>query len=336
MECPEDCPEDVYKLMRKCWDWDPNLRPTFKQIYNELENMFPNSISNDDALNKKQQQNTNYYNPNEATTNVNTIRNGNNSVKMIIADQQQVNKQPVLLSFTSTTKLQNKVVQPPKPPERSCSFKDNEALINQCLNNSHQLQQQQQQIKNDNVELEKLNNHLTKSSNKKLNSLLKQKEIVIQMVNQQQDIFPTAIISNENNNNQTVNQQPQLVNTNEFQRVFSNLKKVNKTVENVEENSNSTNGNCDIERKISIKKVFPKTQFTATNPNSSSKEKYESNANITKGTDFVELINNNAFIENDNISELKRNGGDRQSTRSFGKIYLQFFYFTKKTSTLDC
>ncbi|XP_014670463.1 PREDICTED: tyrosine-protein kinase Abl-like, partial [Priapulus caudatus] len=43
MERPQGCPENVYDLMKKCWQWDPNQRPTFKEIGRELEDMFPNS-----------------------------------------------------------------------------------------------------------------------------------------------------------------------------------------------------------------------------------------------------------------------------------------------------
>lgn len=40
MECPENCPPNVYELMRRCWQWEPAHRPTFEQIYKDLENMF--------------------------------------------------------------------------------------------------------------------------------------------------------------------------------------------------------------------------------------------------------------------------------------------------------
>lgn len=26
MECPDDCPDNVYRLMKNCWEWDPNVR----------------------------------------------------------------------------------------------------------------------------------------------------------------------------------------------------------------------------------------------------------------------------------------------------------------------
>ncbi len=55
MERPPGCPIDVYNLMQKCksigiemkiisfefsgWRWNPDERPTFKEIHTELESM---------------------------------------------------------------------------------------------------------------------------------------------------------------------------------------------------------------------------------------------------------------------------------------------------------
>ena len=56
MERPSGCPTDVYNLMQKCktprrslvdhsraialgWRWNPDERPTFKEIHTELESM---------------------------------------------------------------------------------------------------------------------------------------------------------------------------------------------------------------------------------------------------------------------------------------------------------
>lgn len=41
MECPAGCPAAVYKLMRDCWEWNPAKRPTFYDIHDRLEHMFP-------------------------------------------------------------------------------------------------------------------------------------------------------------------------------------------------------------------------------------------------------------------------------------------------------
>ncbi|KAG8182032.1 hypothetical protein JTE90_013962 [Oedothorax gibbosus] len=43
MECPAGCPSRIYDLMKECWLWEPNDRPTFKDIHDILENMFQNS-----------------------------------------------------------------------------------------------------------------------------------------------------------------------------------------------------------------------------------------------------------------------------------------------------
>eukprot|EP01117_Protostelium_nocturnum_P008397 TRINITY_DN29_c0_g1_i1.p1 TRINITY_DN29_c0_g1~~TRINITY_DN29_c0_g1_i1.p1 ORF type:complete len:687 (-),score=240.71 TRINITY_DN29_c0_g1_i1:43-2103(-) len=36
LEKPADCPEEIYALMLKCWNENPNERPTFDQIFKEL------------------------------------------------------------------------------------------------------------------------------------------------------------------------------------------------------------------------------------------------------------------------------------------------------------
>ncbi|KAG5865844.1 Tyrosine-protein kinase Abl, partial [Gonioctena quinquepunctata] len=43
MECPPGCPPKIYDLMRQCWQWHANERPTFKEIHHALENMFQES-----------------------------------------------------------------------------------------------------------------------------------------------------------------------------------------------------------------------------------------------------------------------------------------------------
>lgn len=43
MEIPPGCPPKIYELMRQCWQWKPNERPTFQEIHHSLENMFQES-----------------------------------------------------------------------------------------------------------------------------------------------------------------------------------------------------------------------------------------------------------------------------------------------------
>lgn len=43
MDCPPGCPPNIYQLMKQCWQWAPNERPSFKEIHHALENMFQES-----------------------------------------------------------------------------------------------------------------------------------------------------------------------------------------------------------------------------------------------------------------------------------------------------
>ncbi|CAH1124891.1 unnamed protein product [Ceutorhynchus assimilis] len=43
MEIPPGCPPKIYELMRQCWQWHANDRPTFKECHHALENMFQES-----------------------------------------------------------------------------------------------------------------------------------------------------------------------------------------------------------------------------------------------------------------------------------------------------
>ena len=36
---PKKTPESFAKLMKRCWDRDPNKRPSFKEIIKDLQNM---------------------------------------------------------------------------------------------------------------------------------------------------------------------------------------------------------------------------------------------------------------------------------------------------------
>lgn len=38
MERPENCPDKLYDLMRRCWTHRPTARPTFLEIVQELHN----------------------------------------------------------------------------------------------------------------------------------------------------------------------------------------------------------------------------------------------------------------------------------------------------------
>lgn len=36
LEPPELCPEELYRLMQRCWDYDPRRRPSFSAVHQEL------------------------------------------------------------------------------------------------------------------------------------------------------------------------------------------------------------------------------------------------------------------------------------------------------------
>jgi hypothetical protein len=42
LEKPNDCPDDVYTLMRECWDAAPSKRPLFPDIINRIDIMIKN------------------------------------------------------------------------------------------------------------------------------------------------------------------------------------------------------------------------------------------------------------------------------------------------------
>ncbi len=132
MECPDTCPPNVYELMRRCWQWEPSVRPSFDQIYKDLEDMFHDASTSTVSSNI-------VVNENSKSVQIRQ-NNSTNSISSLITNQPTIQ----LTSFQAAnqTKIINKqqqqqIIQPPKPPERSCSFKDVENL------------QQQQQLNNE-------------------------------------------------------------------------------------------------------------------------------------------------------------------------------------------
>lgn len=124
LECPENCPAQIYALMRRCWQWDASARPTFEKIHSELSQMFhesPAVNSTDVCATPTSQSITTGQTPNHQTLHLSSFHINNNC-------NNSVNS----LSLRKNTHIVS--MQPPKPPERSSSFKDVENL-----------QQQQQQ-----------------------------------------------------------------------------------------------------------------------------------------------------------------------------------------------
>ncbi|XP_021917496.1 tyrosine-protein kinase Abl isoform X5 [Zootermopsis nevadensis] len=58
MECPPGCPPKIYELMRQCWQWNPNDRPTFQEIHHSLENMFQESSITEEVEKQLQESGT--------------------------------------------------------------------------------------------------------------------------------------------------------------------------------------------------------------------------------------------------------------------------------------
>lgn len=85
MEKPSGCPNDVYNLMQKCWRWNPDERPTFKEIHVELESM--------------------------TTVGFNTQENGSNK---LISNND--------FSGSINRPRTGPSLPPPRPPARTCSF----------------------------------------------------------------------------------------------------------------------------------------------------------------------------------------------------------------------
>ena len=39
MEQPDSCPDEFYRLMRDCWEEEPDMRPVFAKIYERIRNI---------------------------------------------------------------------------------------------------------------------------------------------------------------------------------------------------------------------------------------------------------------------------------------------------------
>lgn len=62
LEKPTSCPEDVYFLMRSCWEEAPENRPSFEKIIEQIDSMIQKREGNSNTSSNQEQQN-NYQNP---------------------------------------------------------------------------------------------------------------------------------------------------------------------------------------------------------------------------------------------------------------------------------
>lgn len=120
MECPDDCPRNIYELMRRCWEWEPGNRPTFSALYQALENMFQDDMSTNVSAN--------------TYTSINAVKNANTATGSL--PSRPAKPGSMMLSSFSTSNSSSRLnvavnggrVVPPTPPERSSSFKDGDML----------------------------------------------------------------------------------------------------------------------------------------------------------------------------------------------------------------
>jgi hypothetical protein len=133
LERPENCPINIYDVMLKCWQWEPYMRPTFEKIHSELENLF-HEFSTSASISTTCLNLTN-LNVNPSLINNSPVLTINNlGVAPYSSHSQNListtpTNQHTLSSFqTSSLATRKNHVPPPRPPERSCSFKDVENL----------------------------------------------------------------------------------------------------------------------------------------------------------------------------------------------------------------
>ncbi|XP_057655915.1 tyrosine-protein kinase Abl isoform X4 [Diorhabda carinulata] len=137
MECPPGCPPKIYELMRQCWQWHANDRPTFKEIHHALENMFQESSITEEV--EKQLQGNDSPSvplgtPNMAFKKSHSGSTGNIHGLVGLTEPSDTlnNTSNKLSTFTggSKTNVQmrrstNKKGMPaPAPPKRTSSFRD--------------------------------------------------------------------------------------------------------------------------------------------------------------------------------------------------------------------
>ncbi|RWS09086.1 tyrosine-protein kinase Abl-like protein [Dinothrombium tinctorium] len=73
MECPPGCPPRIYELMQQSWQWDPNTRPTFREMRETLETIAKNYSITEEV--EKQLLEQSLANPLKATTSNNVPSN---------------------------------------------------------------------------------------------------------------------------------------------------------------------------------------------------------------------------------------------------------------------
>ena len=264
MECPDNCPTNVYEMMQRCWQWEANARPTFDQIYKDLESMYHETICGDVKSNRQ-------------TPSSIHLSSFQAPVSTFVSKQKQITFAPI------PPQLQSGLNQPPKPPERSCSFKDVDNLqqlpiiepkplpntngkrqrsltnkdafsmkdIKQSINQSITIANDNHKPMNPGVNRPKSRVfEQTPTEEVKVNDIKIRLNEPITTVNQTEPAkfakygtIPSSSKTVKNNNDtRTTLEQPEIP---EFQKVFTQLRKVTKII-NHEDGSNSSTNNINL------------------------------------------------------------------------------------------
>ncbi|XP_031434104.1 tyrosine-protein kinase ABL1 isoform X2 [Clupea harengus] len=151
MDRPEGCPEKVYELMRACWRWNPQERPSFAETHQAFETMFQESSISDEVekeLGKKGKKMTlgPIQQAPELPTKTRTLRRNGKDGDSPEAAEHEVAVSPMLPRkerplqdgnlneddrksrpsiFTSLIKKKKKTA--PAPPKRSSSFNNGQS-----------------------------------------------------------------------------------------------------------------------------------------------------------------------------------------------------------------
>ncbi|XP_013406670.1 Abelson tyrosine-protein kinase 2 isoform X2 [Lingula anatina] len=141
MERPQGCPENIYLLMRKCWQWEASERPTFREIKEDLDNMFQNSSIGEEVekeleleksgeiqhpsmptptlpKKKRWQSGENADIENMETASI-TKSSGGRKFGFETADTSSVSS-----FLTSALRNSSRLKKAPTPPKRTSSFRD--------------------------------------------------------------------------------------------------------------------------------------------------------------------------------------------------------------------
>ncbi|CAH1785799.1 unnamed protein product [Owenia fusiformis] len=122
MECPAGCPPNIYSLMRKCWQWKADDRPTFKEINIGLENMFSNTTIGEEVEHELMRHTSGP--PMKTPPNRKKQTGRRTPDRVPTPPQPRKSSLPVSSQSDSDGDKSGKRKSAPKPPARTSSFKN--------------------------------------------------------------------------------------------------------------------------------------------------------------------------------------------------------------------